>query len=569
MTNRRWWLLAGSIVALALIASAVGIANGYAYDDRYIVETHDRIHTLAHWWRFFAEPYWPAQWGADGYRPLTLLAFALQWAAGNGAPWVFHLVNVLLYASVTLAVFWLATELLPLPAAWLAGALFAVHPVHVEAVANVVGQAELWVALLVVLAAAFYLRRRNAGAFGARDAAIVGAAFLVACFFKEHAIVLPGLLMLLELMAVRDTRPLRARFVALRPFALVLVLLAAVFLAARTTALEGSINGFRSLAAFRALHVSDTDRRLTMLGLVPTWVRLFLWPAHLRVEYSPPDLPMAEGFDVTLLPGIMLLVAILLLAIALWRRQPVVSAGIAWVCVALFPVSNLLVPTGILIAERTLFLPSVGVVLAVGAAVSAAWPWLVARRMHIATAAALGAAITLGAWKSQDRTRIWHDNMRLLDQAVQDAPRSYRAHYLRAGELLLSKRLAEASHEYRVAVELFPMDPLMTASLAQELFRNGRCPAALPLYALAQRAEPDFANGRFGYAFCLLQMSRFDDARTQALEALRYGAATPADVRAVIRFADSAKVAAGLRPAHRKMPETVQKTTASAAFRSR
>ena len=117
-------------------------------------------------------------------------------------------VNVVLYAATAVAVFWLASAMLPVPAAWLAGALFAVHPVHVEAVANVVGQAELWVALLVLLAAGQYVHRRNAGAFDVNDATLVGALFITGAA-DWGAYQTPGALEAMQIRACRDFRGVR------------------------------------------------------------------------------------------------------------------------------------------------------------------------------------------------------------------------------------------------------------------------------------------------------------------------------------------------------------------------
>src|ERR1035437_9201846 len=124
--------------------------------------------------------------------------FTLQWVAANGAPWIFHLVNILLAVATTLAVYWCAAAVLPTLGAWVAAALFAVHPVHVEVTGNVVGQSELIVALCLALAVGLYLRRRKTHELTGRDVAAISALFGLGLFTKEHAIVLPGLLVAAE-----------------------------------------------------------------------------------------------------------------------------------------------------------------------------------------------------------------------------------------------------------------------------------------------------------------------------------------------------------------------------------
>src|SRR5262245_54486630 len=158
-------LQACSLVALALAASWIGVRNGFTYDDRYIIEWNARVHSLSggQWWRLFGQSYWPKDWGSDGYRPITMLLFAIEWVAGRGSPAVFHAVNIGLNAAASVAVFTLASLMLPTWAAWLAAALFAVHPVHVEAVANVVGQSELLVGLALCVAVLVYVKARRGG----------------------------------------------------------------------------------------------------------------------------------------------------------------------------------------------------------------------------------------------------------------------------------------------------------------------------------------------------------------------------------------------------------------------
>src|SRR5687768_16128003 len=174
MTDQtRRWLLPTTVALLALAACITSIGHDFTYDDRYVIMMNDRVHSLQSFWKFFGQSYWPPKFGGDGYRPLVILLFAVQWAISDGAAWVFHLTNILLAVGTALAVYWMALVLLPPAGAWLAGALFAVHPVHVEVTGNMVGQAELVVGLSLAVAMGWYLRRRADGTLGMRDVGVL------------------------------------------------------------------------------------------------------------------------------------------------------------------------------------------------------------------------------------------------------------------------------------------------------------------------------------------------------------------------------------------------------------
>ena len=188
--------------------------------------------------------------------------------AGGGSPLVYHVVNVALYAAVAVLVLWLALLVLPRGAAWVAAALFAVHPVHVEAVGNVVGQAELWTAVAMVAAVGLYLRDRRDGSPLPRQSAwIIVALYFAGMLVKENMIVLPALLVAAETLLVPDERPWRERADRLFTLLLWMGLFAALFLYLRSSIL-GDIGGDVSHPSLRDLGI--VQRTLLMLGLAPS-----------------------------------------------------------------------------------------------------------------------------------------------------------------------------------------------------------------------------------------------------------------------------------------------------------
>ncbi len=525
MTSRARWLLALVIGALALGASANSLPNAFAYDDVYVIEKQPRMHSLDGWWREFGTTYWLSEGGkaGDAYRPLTILAFKTEWVLGAGNPMVFHAVNVALHVVTAVAVFWLACGVLPLAAAWIAAALYAVHPVHVEAIANVVGQSELVVALLLTVATALYVHGRAAGPLGAGRWTAIGALYAVGMLFKEHGITLIAVLLLAELTVVADRAPLRARLARMRLPLLALTVVALAYLWARSRVVVG-MSGFQPYVVFEALNLSTTNRILTMIGAAPEWLRLFLWPARLMTEYTPPYMDVAQGVSVSQVPGLLVLLGILGLAVATWRRSPTTAFGIGWLVVTLLPASNFVVPAGFIIAERTLLLPSVGALIALSSVV----PWLYARLearrvMQSAAAAVVAVLIALGIARSVTRNPVWRDNGTLFRQAVEDSPESYRSHFMLGTYFFENGRLRDGETHFRHAFRLFPYDPLMAISLAEHYRGAGICAPAIPLYEWFFQLQPSANRGHLGFAQCLLVSYRYDEARAAALRSIRAG----------------------------------------------
>ncbi len=537
-----WRWLALGIAALAILASATGLANGFAYDDRWIIVENKRVHTLVDAWKFFGQTYWPNERGAALYRPLTILFYAIEWVVGRGAPLVYHIVNVVLYAGVSVLVFRLGLEMLPTRAAWVAAALFAVHPVHVEAVGNVVGQAELWTAFVVLGCVILYLRDRRGGLpLDSATVRVILELFALGLLIKENAIVLPALLVAAELFVVDDPRPWRVRAAAMRPLILWLTLAAVAFLYVRVLLL-GELGGDVSHPALHGLGMGQ--RSWLMLGLLPEFGRLFVWPDRLYADYSPRQVPIHTAWSVDLLPGALLLGCLAILAFVAWRRSRAATFGIAWLVLTIAPVANVLIATGILIAERTLLLPSVGVVLVAGAAV----PWVVyelqprPRVMKLLAGGVLAVVLMLGAAHSAERQYAWRDSDAVFKTMASDAPLNFKAHYVLGGQYFEQKRPVEGEREWRYAIALMPDYYGVYVDLAHKYRDAHVCQAAVPMYHQALAMEPALPLARAGLVACYLELAQWRKARAESRSAIADGFYRRA-FEFMIEKADSALVA--------------------------
>jgi tetratricopeptide (TPR) repeat protein len=254
---------------------------------------------------------------------------------------------------------------------------------------------------------------------------------------------------------------------------------------------------------------------MTMLGVVPEWIRLLFLPAHLQIDYMPQEIERADRLDWPQLLGALLALLLTLGAIRARRREPVLAFAACWVAVTLFPVSNLAIATGLTLAERTLFLPSVGAVLAVGTGVS----WLERQRVNLSVrlrrtaVMAGGLVIGLAAAKSAARQPVWRNNESVVDQMLVDSPRSYRSHWWRGRRLHLARDFVGAEREFRLAIELFPSDARLLADLADRYVVWDRCEDAVPLYRRSLALDPQrpWLQGRL--IRCLALLGRFEEAR--------------------------------------------------------
>lgn len=351
------------VALLALASCAAGLLNDFVYDDVPLIRDNARVHSLAHWRELLTLPYWPPPYVQDLYRPLSVLLLSVEYALGGGSPIVYRLASYALYAACTVGVYVLASRLVSRRAALMATALFAAHPVHVEAVALGVNQGELVVGLAVAAMVRIYVDGRRAGILTAQRWAVLCGIYAAAALTKENAFVAPAILLAAEICLV-DDGPWRARAARLLRGYAAFAAVGGALIVLRAVVLSGRVAGATPNMAIAGLNVFG--RMFTMLQVVPQWARLLIWPARLQADFAPTDFPVPSGLEAPELLGLALIAATFAIITYARRRAPVVSFGLAWCVIALLPVSNI-VPTTIMLAERTLFLPSIGFLLAVAA----------------------------------------------------------------------------------------------------------------------------------------------------------------------------------------------------------
>ena len=511
-----------AVFALATYASS--LANGFALDDNYIIRGNARVHQLTDLAAIWLTPYWPTLGEHLGlYRPLAIFGYALQWAAGGGAPWVFHVVSVLMHAAVTVLVLLLLRRLVS-PAAALAGALlFAVHPLHSEVVANVVGQAEM-IAAAGVLGACILHASRPAGqiAMGRGRLAAIPPIFLAALFAKEGAVVLPALLVVLDAAQRRVgfERQSLARYA--RGMILPLVVLAltlAGYLAVRVHVL-GSIGGVD--AAPNLPFLRQEFRVFSALRAWPEYVRLLVWPFDLSADYSPGVILPASGFTPLVILGTILLAATAAIALAT-PAWPAAGLPAAWFLVAVFPVSNLLMPIGVLLAERVLYLPSVAVCFVVAAVADRIRAVAKPRALRFATVGA-AALLTAFAVRSTLRNPDWSSTSAVWDALVRDHPESYRAQWVNGFRMRQRGNTDLARQYFEIAYRIWPDDAELLNNLAGVYIELNDYARAIPILEQSRALSDVLDRTEVFLAYALLGVGRPADALASIGRADRIGA---------------------------------------------
>jgi hypothetical protein len=471
-TSPRWPLL---VAFVAVLVHWPALSNGFALDDVRLVEDNPAIVSLARIPKLFLEPYWNAPGEHYGlYRPLTVASFAIDRGVLGAGPFGFHLVSVVLHSAVA-AMAWLALRRAGTHygTALLGAGLFAVLPIHTEAVANIAGRAELLAALFVLAAWVAHRRAGEAGTTALRWR--IGAAFLYfgAVLSKESAILAPGLFLVDDAIRGREASRMRGRHVLGYAIAL------AVLFALRTAALGVHQTAEGAIALDNPAAAAGTWPRVaTAVWVQLKYAILCLAPRHLVSDYSFDAIPVARSItDARVAGGIAFVAA--LSAAAAWgfrHSRPVAVAVLLWVVFAL-PSANILFPTGTIMAERLAYLPSLGLCLAIGhlgaAFAARKGPAAVMRARRWGVVALAVVAVLACSARTLARIPDWKDNFALAMADVATMPRSAK---LQAGAgmfLADAGRAAEAEAHLRRALEIYPEYAQMHYNLAVLLARRG------------------------------------------------------------------------------------------------
>lgn len=480
------------LLVVAIVVYSNTLPNRFTFDDGMYVFTNPAVTNVS-----IKGLFQPTS-ATNIFRPATFATFALNWAVGGAEPMGYHFINLLLNAAVTLLLYLVLRLLLEpgpraatiaLAAAW----LFAVHPIHTEAVASIVGRSELLAAGFLLSAWLLHLHDRPI---------LVLLCFALALLSKESAVAF------LPLVLAGDY--VRGKWKPLPRYGWI----AGVTLL--YVALLWEVQGGR----FGGADISFLDnplaslpakwRILNALRVAWKYLGLHVYPATLSCDYSYSAFLLYANWRNTVpaAAATVFVLALWLWALRTGRREWVLAGAIYLAGFAV--TANILVPAGTIMAERFAYLPSAGFCLLV----VLIWVRLESHNRKLAWALFSILVATLGL-RTMVRNRDWRDNFTLFSAAVRAVPGSAKMHADLGGEYVKRGQLDAARMEFQASVETYPFAEaeeaygLVEAQMGHDQHARRLLQAAL---SRTQNGTSDYDLRALNLAMQLIKLGEYDDA---------------------------------------------------------
>jgi tetratricopeptide (TPR) repeat protein len=391
-------------LVLAVLAAYANIyANGYVFDDGLLIARNQYLRSWSTFGHLFTAGTTDGAHVPGGFfRPVQNLLYFFVYQIFGHTPLGFHIADVGLHAANTCLLYALGLRLQLKPAAALAGTLiWAVHPIHTEAVTFISSMADPLYALFLLIGLLIVLPEVTA-----RRCLLAAPVFILGLLSKETAVIFPALVTVC-LFFVNPARTKLTTYLPTWP----LWAIAGAYLLVRFTILSsyGAQNFDQSEYHYLKLYSEHLPYRVyTALATLPVYLGALLWPVGLHME---------RGFDVYMTPfdwrvagGALLIIGAV--AQIVWgraRRGLALSWGLLWAALAQAPNTGLLVPTNALFLEHWMYVPTMGLFLGVAQTLAPYAEKFFGHFRRIASAFVLLLALALGA-RTLDQNTVWHDS---------------------------------------------------------------------------------------------------------------------------------------------------------------
>jgi hypothetical protein len=525
-------------MALAFALYAIGINYGYVLDDEitfwkniYVqkgIGGLKEIFTTDSFMGYFKEQKFVLEGGR--YRPLSLATFALEVEFfGPNHPAISHFINVLLYGFTGILLYRILIGLFPVQEGgrwffslpFIASAVFVLHPLHVECVANIKGRDEI-LALLGGLGA-IWATLKYFDTNRAYWLAVSALVLLLGMFAKENALTF---IVVVPLTLWCFTKvPLGRNIAATLP----LIAAALLFLYIRHDALGYTLNHGRSnvdLMNNPFIGMSGNEKYATIFLTLGWYIKLLFVPHPLTIDYYPYHVPKVSWSDWRALAGLALNVGLGVWALLNLRKHRIPAYGILFYLITLSIVSNLFVSVGTFMNERFVYMPSVGFCLLVGWFLARKLPEMIGEKTDqpYPLGLILMAVITgLSAYRVITRIPDWQSGLTLNQSAVEVSPGSARSHCFYATGLYEERYKNNKNQEERKQLVA-----IMEDHVKQSLEIN-------PTYQAALIMKFNVAAARFEID---KQLDKFFHSAEEVIEIIPYNSTLRANLDAYLKYLD-------------------------------
>jgi tetratricopeptide (TPR) repeat protein len=508
------------IFILLLVSFAVylnALFGAFVYDDMLQIVKNPWIRDIRNIPVIFSKSVWSFLPGRDVdnyYRPLMHIVYMLNYYLFGLNPWGFHLVNILFHCGATVLVFLLirrflteqgvTTSLVYLSPAFIAAVLFAVHPIHTEAVTWIAGLPDVSFTFFYLLSFYCYVRSKTVLS-GSYFFSLV--CFAVAALFKEPALTLPVILLAYDYV-YREER-LRLTDYVKRYISYLVI--AAGYLVLRIHIL----GGFAPLK----IHVtmSSYQYAINVFPLFSQYLEKLLVPLNLNAFYV--FHPITSLFQLKGILSLMVTAVIVALIAIAFKRNRIAFLGLLFVTVPLMPV--LYIPAlGVdTFTDRYLYLPSVGYVFLVGVFLS----WAKEKLPRAVTIIMIVAVVIGGLYAvgTVTRNNVWRDNFSLWSDTVKKSSDSAFVHYNLGNTYESQGQMDKAIAEYKTALQLKPDYEKAHYNLGTAYASRGLWAKAIPEFETALWLKPDLAATHTNLGVAYQSQGQLDYAILEYQTALR------------------------------------------------
>lgn len=536
----RWFRFFLVMLALAALCYADSLQNQYVFDDLHLIAASSKITGIENLPRLLLSGKLSAY-----YRPLRTITYTLdytlnkklwhrfasrQWTDRGLVPIGYHIASIF-YHLLTAVLAYLVIYRLSSSAraAFIGAGLFLLHPVHTDSVTYISGRRDILFTLFYLAGFYFFLRYRQS-----QKRRFIIATFLVYLLSvgsKEMGVTLPALFLVYDLVInfSRDDagsaagrgkalfsslKKSLAQAYCLYPFTFLGALAFSYYkIFIKSPSLQHTYYGGSALATF-----------LTVARILVHYLKLILFPVRLNADYSFDAFPLSTAvYEPSALASLMALLLMGYLAFKLLDTRKMIAFGIAWFFITLLPVCHI-IPHHELLAEHYLYLPSVGLCLAM----ALTGERFLAEGKHAALLTLCFIAVAaLFSIRIADRNRDWNDSLILYEKTVKTSPRCARAH-CNLGEAYASRgRMDEAVSECRQALAINPRYAEASYNLGFAYYKKGLFDEAIAEYKDAISIEPRYPKAINNLGSAYLKKGEANMAIFYFLKALEFRLVKP------------------------------------------